>query len=456
MFPCRSRLLPLMLIGALVMAGPALLCAEDVANLRRTYVVETFEQCRESVVNINSTFIIRQRFGSVREHFFRQFFDVPDLGRNVKRTSLGSGLVIHSDGYVVTNAHVVDGAVEIEVILADGSALPAKVLSSDTQHDLAILKVQPPQDVPLKPAVLGVSDDLMVGEPVVAIGNPLGYAHTVTTGIISAVDREFELSQNFKISGLIQTDTSINPGNSGGPLLNAYGQVIGINTAIRSDAQNIGFAIGVNQLRELIPELLSPLVIRRADVGGHVTETTRIDLPADVATELFWHGGREAEPVPLTAVGGVPVGNIIEACVELLRYSPGESFKVSTADAELTVAVRPAPPSDGQRLARNMIGARVRAVNAEDRSRLQAARLNGVIIDALESQGPSHLGGLERDDIIYQIERYRIGSLADLAAVLQHGQRGSVVRVAVLRRTSRGWVRGWTRLSLRMPQQDAL
>ena len=447
----------LILAGMLGGAMPTPAGGDEAVDLRRTPVVEIFENCREAVVNINSTFIIRRRFGSVRDHFFRQFFDVPDVERNVKRTSLGSGLIVHGDGYIVTNAHVVEGAVEIQVNLADGTELAATVLASDVEHDLAIIKVDLPADVTLRAAVLGVSTDLMVGEPVIAIGNPLGYSHTVTTGIVSAVDRELELSKQLSMTGLIQTDTPINPGNSGGPLLNAYGQVIGINTAIRSDAQNIGFAIGVNALRELIPELLSPLVIRRADVGGRVTETTRIDGPAGVSSSLRWQDKAEgSEPVALTAVNGVPVGNIVEAYVELLRFGPGDEMTLSANGADRVVAVRAAPPSDGQRLARTMLGAQVREVDADDRRRLRVTRLEGVMIDALESGGPAHRGGLESDDIIYQIGRYRIRNVDDLATVLEHVRGGAVGDVAVLRQTGRGWVRGAARISFRDQEHEAL
>src|SRR5208337_2106089 len=176
-----------------------------------------------------------------------------DVGQvmRVPANSLGSGFIIHADGYVVTNNHVIDRAREITVELADGRKLPASLISADADADLAILKIN--TDKPLPVLELGDSSDLMIGEPTIAVGNPFGYSHTVSTGIVSALHRDLKDREGkVSLSELIQTDAAINPGNSGGPLLNAYGQVIGINTAIRGDAQGIGFAIAVSSLRDLL------------------------------------------------------------------------------------------------------------------------------------------------------------------------------------------------------------
>ena len=275
---------------------PRLAVAAEPVNLRRTPVVEVFETNRDAVVNINTTQTVRQRFGMFPDRFmddplFRRFFRGRTFERDVKRRSLGSGFIVHAAGYIVTNAHVVDRADEVDVILADGSELEAEVLASDAEQDLAIIKIAPAEGRELPTVELGTSSDLLVGEPVVAIGNPLGYQHTVTSGIISALDRTLPLTEQWQIAGLIQADAPINPGNSGGPLLNAYGQVIGITTAIRGDAQNIGFAIPVATLRRMIPELLSPLAINRVDLGGQVVEEVTIEPPAEVSVSLRWKTG---------------------------------------------------------------------------------------------------------------------------------------------------------------------
>jgi len=218
-------------------------------NLRRTVTVDVVARTKDAVVYISTTKLARTSpFGD--DPFFRQFFQ-----QNVQVQSLGSGFVVHEDGYVVTNNHVIDRAREITVALSDGRKLSAELVAADPEADLAILKIK--SDKPLPYLELGDSSDLMIGEPVIAVGNPLGYSHSVSTGIVSAVHRDLG-DPSIKLADLIQTDAAINPGNSGGPLLNAYGQVIGINTAIRANAQNIGFAIAVNRLRELIPSLMNP------------------------------------------------------------------------------------------------------------------------------------------------------------------------------------------------------
>src|SRR5207302_406273 len=242
-------------------------------NLRRTVTVDVVRKTKDAVVYISTTKLARTSpFGD--DPFFRQFFQ-----QNVQVQSLGSGFVIHADGYVVTNNHVIDRAREITVELSDGRKLGAELLAADPDADLAILKIK--SDKPLPYLELGDSSDLMIGEPVIAVGNPLGYSHSVSTGIVSAIHRSLG-DATVKLEDLIQTDAAINPGNSGGPLLNAYGQVIGINTAIRGDAQNIGFAIQINRMRDLIPELMNPAQASKIDLPLKLKEERKLTQPPTV------------------------------------------------------------------------------------------------------------------------------------------------------------------------------
>jgi S1-C subfamily serine protease len=190
--------------------------------------------------------------------FFRQFFGSPfNLPQPVKRREhgLGSGFIITPDGYILTNEHVIDGADRIEVTIAGRDRpLPAKVVGSDYDLDLAVLKVNAGGDLPT--LSLGDSDQVRVGNWVVAIGNPYGLDHTVTVGVVSAKSRPVQV-ENRSYKDLLQTDAAINPGNSGGPLLNLAGEVIGINTAVAAKAQGIGFAIPINTVKSVLPELMS-------------------------------------------------------------------------------------------------------------------------------------------------------------------------------------------------------
>ena len=177
--------------------------------------------------------------------FFKRFYqDMPRSPEQFKQQGTGSGVIVSADGYIVTNHHVVDGAEEVLVTLADQRELKAQVVAADPKTDLAVVKVEAKEKLPV--AALGDSEALRVGDWVIAIGNPFGLTHTVTAGIVSAKDRVIGAGP---YDDFIQTDASINPGNSGGPLFNTRGEVVGINTAIVPQGQGIGFAIAVNTAR---------------------------------------------------------------------------------------------------------------------------------------------------------------------------------------------------------------
>ncbi|MGD9041243.1 MAG: trypsin-like peptidase domain-containing protein, partial [Desulfobacteraceae bacterium] len=204
-------------------------------SLRRSAVVVTVEKVSPSVVNIST--VVQERVGPMfpfsRDDFFKDFF--PDFfSREYTRTSLGSGVIIDgSKGYIITNHHVIARASKIKVITSDQKEYEGRVLGSDPRSDLAVLKIEVKQKLP--EIEMGNSDDLMIGETVIAIGNPFGLSHTVTTGVVSALDRSVRTEEHI-YRRFIQTDASINPGNSGGPLLNIEGDLIGINTAIYQKA----------------------------------------------------------------------------------------------------------------------------------------------------------------------------------------------------------------------------
>ncbi len=241
-------------------AGAAGQQIEPLGYDRRTPVVRVFDAAKDAVVNISTRRLVnaRSRFFGYRDDPFDDIFISPFRRRNVAIQSLGSGFLIHPDGYIVTNEHVVRRATKITVFGADGVSHPARVIATDAEHDLAILKMDRPDGQPLAALPLGRSDDLMIGETVVAIGNPKGYRHSVTSGVISALNRELAFNGNVKYTGLIQTDASINPGNSGGPLLNVNAEVIGINTAIygpHADFSGTGFAIPVDRAKAFLAQV---------------------------------------------------------------------------------------------------------------------------------------------------------------------------------------------------------
>lgn len=198
--------------------------------------------------------------------FFRQFFGLPERQR--VQEGLGSGFIMSADGYILTNEHVVDGADEINVTVTGfDQELPAKLVGADYDLDLALLKLDAGKDLPFLP--MGNSDQIRVGNWVIAIGNPYGLDHTVTTGVISAKGRPIAVDDR-QYENLLQTDASINPGNSGGPLLNLQGEVVGINTAINANAQGIGFAIPTSTVASVLEDLKNGVSAARPWIGVQI------------------------------------------------------------------------------------------------------------------------------------------------------------------------------------------
>ncbi len=224
---------------------PVILSTDEDINIR------VFEEAHPAVVNISTTTL----------SFSLRRGVVPSGGQ-------GSGFIIDKRGYILTNNHVVAKADEIRVTLADGEILPAKLVGRDPYSDIAVIKVA--SDKINISAVLGDSDQIKVGQKAIAIGNPFGLSHTLTTGIVSALGRSIENSDGVEIDEIIQTDAAINPGNSGGPLLNSNGEVIGINTAIFSLSggyQGIGFAIPINRAKEVASQLIETGKVPRPSLG---------------------------------------------------------------------------------------------------------------------------------------------------------------------------------------------
>jgi serine protease Do len=236
-----------------ISASPAL--ASD-PFLRQNTTVRVVKEVGPSVVNITTERIVASRNPFPRggnpffDSFFRDFFE-PRLPETVQ--SLGSGVLIDAKGHILTNEHVVGRASRIRVSLADGTEFDATLVGADPNNDIAVLKVDTDKRLPwLEP---GRSNDLMVGESVIAIGNPFGLSNTVTTGVISALNRSVR-TEDFVYHGFLQTDASINPGNSGGPLVNAEGELVAINTAVYGGAQGIGFAIPIDTAKRVVDELI--------------------------------------------------------------------------------------------------------------------------------------------------------------------------------------------------------
>jgi Do/DeqQ family serine protease len=290
-------------------------------------VADVVSQASPAVVKISTSITTRSSDNPLfSDPFFRQFFGQPSVPK--QQEGLGSGFIISKDGYILTNEHVIEGANKISVTVTGfDKDLEAKIVGADVNLDLALLKIDAGADLPF--LTLGNSEVIRVGNWVIAIGNPYGLDHTVTTGVISAKGRPIEV-ENRQYENLLQTDASINPGNSGGPLLNLKGEVVGINTAISSEAQGIGFAIPTSTVQQVLEDLKNNVSKGRPWVGVQVRT-----LDGELASYL---GLNKAEGA---VVAGVVAGSPAEQA-GLREWDVIVEFngkKVSNAD-ELVAAIK--------------------------------------------------------------------------------------------------------------------
>ena len=412
-------------------------------NARRTPIVTVYEKTHQAVVNISGQRVVTTSTWPG--------FDLPNSfdfwgPRYQRRVEvLGSGFVIHQNGYVVTNAHVVEGTDNIQAIFNDGQEYPARILNIDQNKDLAILVIDANQ--PLQALTLGRSDDLMIGETVIAIGNPYGYANTLTQGVISALSRNIQVSDNFWLRDLIQTDAPINPGNSGGPLLNINGDLIGINTAIKADAQNIGFAIPVDALVNNISHMLMPEQLRRVRLGltigrkrsiapytGLLVDTVAKSSPAD-------DQGMQAGDVILR-LDGTPLTSMIDFYVKIIDKAVGEPLSLEYVrpkespmrihTARLTLAPRPIP--DGGALAQTFFQMTVSELTDAMAQRFNFESAYPVlIVTAVTPGGMADQINLKPGDLILSVNRTTVRNMREFSLEMENVHEGDMVEFEIMR-----------------------
>jgi len=381
-----------------------------------------------SVVNISTVGkkkLVRPFFEA--SPFFEDFFGERGGRPQYRReSSLGSGFTINKDGYIVTNDHVVRDAETIQVKLSNESVYSGKVIGSDPKTDIAIIKINAKE--PLPAAVFGDSSKLQVGQWAIAIGNPFGLDRTVTVGVVSATGRSnmgIETYEDF-----IQTDASINPGNSGGPLLNIYGEVIGINTAIVAAGQGIGFAIPVNMAKQVVTQLISKGNVSRGWLGISIQAVTEemarsFGLPksygalvndvvaaspaakagilqGDVITGFAGSTVKDVRQLQ-RLVAETPVGKRVE--VELYRDGKPLKVFVTTAPAESAPA-QSQKPAEGEA---GLLGLSVQELGAQQHAR----GLSGVVVTEVEPGGIAEDSGIQRGDVIVSVNQKKVRNLAE-------------------------------------------
>lgn len=425
-------LISIFILPATVMASLPLVDSQGTAL---PSLAPMLKQTTPAVVNIATSGTVRiQENPLFNDPFFRHFFEQPSRPRHRKTQSLGSGVIVDAKkGYILTNNHVIDKADVIKVTLRNGKTYEAKLIGTDPDSDVAVIQIKAKN---LTAIPLANSEELQVGDFAIAIGNPFGLGQTVTSGIISAIERSglgIEGYENF-----IQTDASINPGNSGGALVNLRGELIGINTAIFSKSggsQGIGFAIPANmasdimqqlikhgevkrgrlgaQAQDLTPQLAQAFNIpfRRGAVVSHVEKDSPADhaglKPGDIVTEINGKAVRNADMLR-NNMGLLRIGQSVQ--MKVLRNG-----KVLTLNATVAEHDKPKESIDGKKLHAHLTGTELQ--NIQPGSKLYG-RIEGVIISAVEAGSPAARTGLRRGDIITSANRKNIKNIMELQAAI--------------------------------------
>jgi serine protease Do len=417
--------------------------------------VDLIEQLRPRVVNISTTSegetsALPQPFGRGEDPFrefwepFERFFG-PVPPRHFRQRSLGSGFIINRDGLILTNNHVVENADEIVVKLSNDKEYKAKLIGRDPKTDIAVIKIEA-NDVDLTPIPLGDSDKLRVGEWVIAIGNPFGLEHTVTSGIVSAKGRFIGQGS---YDDFIQTDAAINPGNSGGPLINLDGEVVGINSAIFSRSGGnigIGFAIPINLAKELLPELQAKGKVTRGWLGVYIQRVTpdiaeslgldkaegalvadvMAGTPAaeagievgDVITEFDGQKIKDSTELPLI-VARTPIGK--KSAVKVIRRGKVHSLSVEIGELKDEEVVAEGAPET--------FGLSVQTLTPEIAENLGIdPATRGVVVAGVEPGSAADDAGLQRGDVILEVNRETVSDLDEYRAALKKaGQEKTVL-----------------------------
>jgi serine protease Do len=415
------------------------------------------ERLNPAVVNIDATARGRrpraQQDGQPRRPDILQ--DPFDLRRprtgDVPRRGMGTGFIIDAEGHILTNQHVIDGADRLAVKLTDGRSFRAEVVGSDPDSDIALIKVE--ADKPLPHASLGDSDRLRVGEWVCAIGNPLAYEHTVTVGVVSFIGRKLFDST---LDNYIQTDAAISFGNSGGPLINARGQVIGINSAVSRQSSNIGFAIPINQARTILPQLKAVGKVMRGFIGVTLRDVDQdlqasLRLPrsdgAMVQDVTAGSPGARAGLRPydlIVAVDGEPVKTNDTLIREIAMRNPGSVARLEflrdgrAREVSVKLAERPARTAEvrlpaersGQRIGPGELGLALIEIDGTNVHRFDVpADTRGLLVQSVEALSAAYEAGIERGQVILEINRQTVETVVGFRRVVAAAPAGSVLAV---------------------------
>jgi serine protease Do len=459
----KTELSGLQVLGNPSYASPqkTQILTEEITETRRNSIVQAAQKVGPAVVSISvvQTRIVRESpllspFGEdLFEEFWGRYFRPREYKQKIY--SLGSGLIISEDGYILTNEHVVRGAEELRITLTSGEEYPGKIVGQDVASDLAVLQIDA-QDLPF--AQLGNSDDLIIGEWAIALGNPFGYLlddpnPTVTVGVISAVNRDIKREEDEKrvYRDMIQTDAAINLGNSGGPLVNARGEVIGVNTFIFTTSrgsEGIGFAIPINRTKGIISDLIENGEVTRAWIGARVQSLTPLlasslnleKVQGIIISEVYENspayvsGLRRGDVI--TKIGNKKVRGVSDwedltifsrvgkpLNIGLIRKGAEKQLDLVPGELPLKVAKR----SDG------FLGMTITSITPEIGGQLEISDRNGVVVTSVEKGSKAYRLGLKEGDIIRQIEDIHIEDVKDYQKIFSRLKRNEKILMLVER-----------------------
>ena len=426
---------------------------------RETAVVKAVRKASPSVVNISSEYTVKSHSNPFSDFnldpffdsFFKDFFDHSKRQKS-KRSSLGSGVIIDGNrGIIITNSHVIANTGIIKVVLKDEREFTAKIIGADPASDLAVLRIETKQ--PLPSLKMGSCDDLMIGETVIAIGNPFGFSNTVTTGVISAVNRSIRTKDRV-YHDFIQIDASINPGNSGGPLLNINGDFIGINTAIYAKAQGIGFAIPVSKARKIVSDLIKHGEVIQPWIGVTVQ-----NIDEKLARYLNFQGKtgvlvKAVEKESPAKKAGIRNGDIIisvnninihsfDGYHTVMRgFAAGDPLNISiwrnSKNINVKAVARLFPLKLSPNLAYILFGLKVENLTVKNRLYYKTLEKKGVVISNLNHKSYLFGIGAKPGDIIRQIDNLTINNTNDFnKAIVKCRQKKSVI--ILLQRGGQGY-----------------
>lgn len=418
------------ILALLLAVIPNQLAAEP--NPRRDQTVVAIEKAMPSVVNISSKTVIRRRgffFDWWRDNWSPFYQQLPP------QYSAGSGVIIDEEGYVLTNVHVVEDAAEIEVTLSDNRTYPADLIIGTRRSDVALLKLRGQPDEKFTPIQFAADDDLLLGETVIALGNPFGLGGSVSRGILSSKTRRTTTHDGvLDVQDWIQTDAAINPGNSGGPLINLNAQLIGLNVAIFREGQGIGFAIPVKQISETVAEIFTVENLKSLWFGARLRQSTNGIVVAAVEKESPSDQAGLREGDVLLRVDGVPARSVFAVNRRIIAAGGEEALalEVSREGAARRLSIKLVPEESyfNSELINRRLG-----VTLEPMAARAAAALGipgGFVVSQIREGSPADHAGFQRGMIVESFDGRAASSLLAAARIVAAKAAGDTIRLSII------------------------